>query len=97
VVHRRYLSMMGTNESSSEISRGEFWDPPPGCWLKGDGGVSGAQSGIHRCPLPVTFQGQFDDGQGRLHNVESCVEHLAELILAVPVEGGGLRTQPEDE
>jgi hypothetical protein len=39
----------------------------------------------------VTFHGQFDDDQGTVHKVEACDEYIAELILAVPVEGGGLR------
>jgi hypothetical protein len=90
---RNYRGIMSSdNRRLDDHSVGTF-GPPPGCWRMTTSAVNGAQGVPQGCPLLVTFRGQFHDGQGRAYEVESCAEHLADLVLAVPVEGGGLRSR----
>jgi hypothetical protein len=69
----------------------EAWSSPPGCWQMVSSALPGACGAPRRCHEPVTFRGRFTDCQGMTNAVESCDDHTADLVLAVPVEGGGLR------
>jgi hypothetical protein len=56
-----------------------FYVEPGQCFRMVISPKPGSQGSPIHCPDPVEFQGRFQDGTGKWHEVWACKEHAADL------------------